>query len=138
MAANIDPIFPLTPIIGIASLVSPTAVTSRALISGVTGLTSLTPVSTNGKKLSMISVKCSATSVATNLFIWISDGTNSYLFDEIDIPVITAGNNADSYFAVKNYESLYGAGLVLPATYRLYVSVTVAQNMTVFAHGGDY
>lgn len=138
MAVNTAPIFPLTPVIGIAALASPTALTSRAKITGTTGLTQLTPASSFGKKISMISVKASATTVATNVFVWIYDGTNSHLFDEIDIPVITAANTVDSYFVTKNYESLYGAGIVLPATYQLFVSVSVQQNLNIFAHGGDY
>jgi hypothetical protein len=138
MPANTAPIFPAVPVIGIASLASPTAITSRAKITGTTGLTQLTPASTNGKKISGISVKASASSVATNLFIWIYDGTNSYLFDEIDIPAVTAANTTDSYQVFKNYELINGASIVLPAAYQLFVSVSVQQNLTVFAHGGDY
>ena len=138
MAANTAPIFPLTPVIGIATLVAPTAITSRANITGTTGLVQLTATSTNGTKVPMITVKGSATSVATNLFIWLYNGTTSYLFDEIDIPVQTAGNTSDSYFTAKNYELLYGASIVLPPTYQLYVSVSVQQNLNVFAYGGQY
>lgn len=133
MAANISPIFPATPTIGIATLTSPTPITSRANITGVTGLTELTPVSTNGKRIDAIRVKAKATTVATNLFVWLYNGTTSHLIDEIDIPVVTAANTTDSYYAEKLYSNM-----VLPATYQLYVSVTVAQDLNVFAHGGDY
>ena len=138
MPANQKPIFPLYPVIGIASLVSPTAVSSRAKITGVTGLTELTPVSTNGKKITAISVKASATTVATNLFIWLYDGTNSNLIDEIPVTAVTAGNTTESFSLYKNYELANGASIVLPPTYKLLVSVSVQQNLTVFAHGGDY
>lgn len=138
MAANIAPVFPLTPVIGITSLASPTALTTRAKITGTTGLTQLTPTSTNGKKISMITVKATVTTVATQLCIWIYDGTSSYIFDEFTIPVLATSTTAESYFISRNYESLLGASLVLPPTYQLFVSVTVQQNMIVYAHGGDY
>jgi len=138
MAANTAPIFPLTPVIGIATLVAPTAITSRANITGTTGLVQLTATSTNGTKVPMITVKAKATSVATNLFVWMYNGTTSYLFDEIDIPIISASNTVDSYFTAKNYEILYGASIVLPPTYQLYISVSVQQDLNVFAHGGTY
>jgi len=138
MAANLAPIFPLTPVIGIATLTTPTAITSRANITGTTGLVQLTATSTNGTKVPLITVKAKATSVATNLFVWIYNGTTSYLFDEIAIPVQTASTTGESYFVAKNYELLYGASIVLPPTYQLYVSVSIQQDLNVFAHGGTY
>ena len=61
-----------------------------------------------------------------------------YLFDEIAIPVQTASTTGESYFVAKNYELLYGASIVLPPTYQLYVSVSIQQDLNVFAHGGTY
>ena len=133
MAANTSPIFPSSPVIGVASLTSATAVTSRANITGTTGLTSLTPVSTNGKRIDAITVKGKATTVASNVFIWISDGTTSYLFDEIDVTAVTAANTTDSFVLTKTYTNL-----VLPPAYRLFVSETVQTDVNVFAFGGDY
>ena len=138
MAANTAPIFPLTPIVGIATLTTPTAITSRANITGTTGLVQLTATSTNGTKVSLITVKAKATSVATNLFIWLYNGTTSYLFDEIAIPVQTASTTGESYFVTKNYETAYGASIVLPPTYQFFISVSVQQDLNVFAYGGTY
>lgn len=127
------PIFAQTPIIGIASLVTPTAITSRANITGTTGLTQLTATSTNGTRVDRILVKASATSVATNVFVWIYNGTTSYLFDEIDVVAVTAANTTDSVLVSKDYTYLN-----LPPTYQLYVSVSVQQNLNIFALGGQY
>lgn len=133
MPVNASPIFPVAPVVGIATLASATAVTSRANISGTTGLTALTATTTYGTRIDQITIKCTATSVASNVFIWISDGTTSYLFDELDVTVVTAGNTTDSFTMSKTYNNL-----VLPPTYRLYVSETVQTNLTVFAFGGVY
>jgi hypothetical protein len=133
MAANITPIFPIAPFNGIATLTSATALTSRAAITGTTGLTQLTPTSTNGTRIDAITVKAKATSVASNVFIWLYNGTTSYLFDEFDVTAVTAGNTTDSFVLTKTYSTL-----VLPPTYQLFISETVQTDLTVFAFGGTY
>ena len=133
MAMTNLPIFAQTPIVGIATLTSPTAVTSRANITGTTGLTQLTATSANGTRIDRITVKAKATSVATNLFIWIYNGTTSYIFDEIDITAVTAANTTDSFLLSKDYSYLN-----LPPTYQLFVSVSVQQDLNIFALGGQY
>src|SRR5574343_121719 len=133
MAANTSPIFPLTPIIGIATLTTPTAVTSRSNIAGTTNLTQLTATSTDGARVDRIHMHSKGNSSAGSLFIWIYDGTTSHLFDEILISAVTASNTVASFDSFNNYTTL-----VLPATYKLYVSVTVQQDCNVFACGGTY
>lgn len=133
MAANTSPIFPSVPYIGIATLTSATAITSRANITGTTGLTKLTDTSTNGTRVDAITVKGKATTVASNVFIWLYNGTTSFLIDEIDVTATTAGNTADSFLLTKTYSTL-----VLPPTYQLYISETVQTDLNVLAYGGQY
>jgi len=133
MAANTAPIFPLTPIVGIATLTTATAVTARTNITGTTGLTQLTATSTNGTRIDAITVKAKATSVAAIVSIWIYNGTTSFLFDEIDVTAVTAGNTTDSFELTQTYTNL-----VLPPTYQLFISETVQTDLNVFAFGGQY
>lgn len=133
MPANTAPIFPLSPVIGIATLTAPAAVAARTNIVGTTGLTQLTPTSVNGKRVDSIRIRCKATSVATNLFVWLYNGTTSHLIDEISVPVTTASTTSAAYTSETLYENM-----VLPATYQLFISVSVAQDLNVFCHGGDY
>lgn len=133
MAGNTQPIFPLAPLIGIATLTAPAAITVRTNIVGVVGLVALTPVSANGKRVDSITVKGKATTAAGILSVWIYNGVTSFLYDEFDIPVVAASNTVDSFSLKRNYTDL-----VLPPTYQLYVSVTVANELNVFANGGDY
>ena len=139
MAINQQPIFPVAPTIDVANLTAPTALTTRASITGTTGLTLLTATSTNGKHIDAIRVKSKAvTPAACNLFIWLYNGTTSFLYDEIDISApTTPSTTVDSFMYEKTY-----AYLVLPPTYQLYVSVTVASanntDLAVFAEGGVY
>lgn len=133
MPANTSPIFPSAPIVGIATLTAATAITSRANITGTTGLTQLTATSTNGTRIDAITVKGKATTVASNVFIWLYNGTTSYLFDEFDVTAVTAGNTTDSFSLTKTYPNL-----VIPATYQLFISETVQTDLTAFAFGGTY
>lgn len=136
MTMTATPVFAQTPIIGIATLTSPTAITARTNITGTTGLTKLTNTSTNGLRVDSIQVKAKGPSVATNVFLWLYDGTTSYLIDEIDISATTPGNTSDSALVTKSMNN--GSGLALPATYQLYVSVSVAQDLNILAIGGAY
>ncbi len=134
MAANTIPIFPVSPVIGVAALSSPSPITSRLNISGTTGLTQLTPTSSDGKRIDRIQVHYNGNSTASTVFIWIYDGTTSYLFDEISISAVTASTTVQAFDTFNNYTTL-----VLPSSYKLYVSTTVSsQVFTVFAFGGDY
>lgn len=133
MPAGTTPIFPQAPIIGIASLVSNTAVTARTVISGTTGLTQVTANSTNGTRIDAITVKGQGTTAATIQDIWINDGTNSYLFDEISLAATTANTTSFSIANTVTYTNL-----TLPPTYRLFTSQQVSANVSVFAFGGTY
>jgi len=133
MAANTQPIFPLTPVIGVGTLVSATPITSNANITGTTGLVQLTATSTNGTRIDNITVRAQGTSVASTVYIWIYNGTTSYLFDMIDISAITASTTVDSAYVSRAYTSL-----TLPPTYQVYISQTVQTNVNVFAFGGTY
>jgi len=133
MPAGTSPIFPQAPIIGIASLVSNTAVTARTNIVGTTGLTQLLANSTNGTRVDFIEVQGQGTTVATIINLWLNDGTNSYLVEEISLPAATANTTA-----VAASNTIAFTKLTLPPTQRLFVSQQVSANVTVFAFGGTY
>lgn len=118
---------------GIATLTSPTAITSRANIVGTTGLTLLKAVTTNGTKVYEIDWKSKGTSTASSIFIWRYDGTNSYINDELSIGGIVGSNTVASESGIKTY-----INLALKPTEALYVSVTVAQDLNVFAQCSDF
>lgn len=116
----------------IATLTSPTAITSRANITGTTGLVALKPVTTNGTKCYEIKWKSKGTSSAGQLFIWRFNGTTSFLEDELPIAGVTPSTTVASESNKKTY-----ANLGLLATEALYCSVTVAQDLNVFAQCSD-
>lgn len=117
---------------GIATLTSPTPITSRANITGVTGLTKLKDVTANGSKVYELRWRGKASTVAGLISVWRYDGTTSYLFDEINLVGATASNTIPSETGSRTYDNL-----ALKATEALYVSVTVANDVTVFAQCSD-
>jgi hypothetical protein len=121
---------PQNPVIEVATLTSPSAITSRANITGTTGLTQLTATSTNGKKIYELALKAKETTIAGSVGIWIYNGTTSFLRDEILVSAVTESNTVDSWSAKKTYDNL-----VLGPNDQLYISSTINQDITVFAHG---
>lgn len=118
---------------GIATLTSPTPITTRTSITGTTGLVQLKGTSANGTKIYEIKYKATATLVAGLLSIWRYNGTTAYLEDEITITNTTApSNTAPSITDKRTYDNL----ALLP-TESLWISVTVANAMNVFAQCSD-
>lgn len=140
MAMTNAAVFPQTPATEIATLTTPTAITSRTNIVGTTGLVKLTDVPvTNPKRCDAIVVKSKGTSLAGILFIWMYDGTTSYLYDEIDLTAVTPSTTIDSMKATRNYLANETQGSIqLKVTQQLYVSTTVQQDLNVFATTGQY
>lgn len=133
MPANTTPVFALTPAIGIATLTTPTAVTSRANITGTTNLTLVDTAGTNGTRVSQIYIRAKGNTAAASVFIWIYNGTTSFLYDEFVVTAVTASNTAEAFNATKYYDNL-----VLPSGYSLYASTTIQQDYNVIAFGGDF
>jgi hypothetical protein len=133
MPANTAPIFPESPIVGIASI-GGTTIISRSNIVGTTGLTQLTATSTDGTRVDRIEITATTTTSACLVWVWVNDGTNSYLVDEIAVSAVTP--NTTTTIAATTFVDY--TTMVLPSTYRLFVSTTVAQTMNVVAYGGIY
>jgi hypothetical protein len=117
---------------GIATLTSPTAITTRTNIVGTTGLVQLTATTTNGKKVYEIHTKAKATTTAGSLCVWRYNGTTSFLEYEIAINAVTASTTTPSDTMRVTYDNL-----ALSPTEQLFVSVTVANDLTVFAQASD-
>ena len=122
------PAFAVTPVIGAVSIstqeTSLTAPTSfGTLVSGVTA----------GRRVAEIVVKCAATSVAALVRVFLHDGTNYFLFDEISVAAATSSNTG----ATTRVSTLYN-NLILPSSsWSIRVTTTIAQATHVTAFGAD-
>lgn len=132
MPANINPVFPVVGRVEVATLTSPTALTSRANITGTTGLTALLTTGSFGTRLDRIHINAKETTVAGVIFIWLYNGTTSFLFDEILVTAVTASTTAAAFQTYKDYTTV-----MLPFATDLYVSSTIDQDFNIVALGGD-
>ena len=149
MAANTTPIFPVVPVIGIASLATVSACTTRGPIAHASlGSTpcfavQLIGTSTNGIRVDKIQVQADSTNISAptasqTVLIWASDGTTAYVIDEITVSPVTPSTIAAAFSTFKIYSNL-----VLPSTWSLWTSTTVATTASTTAiavqlFGGSY
>lgn len=123
-----SPAFAVTPRIGAVSIAtadsSYTAPTNFAtLISGVS----------SGTRVSEIVVKNAATSTAALVRIFLHDGTNYYIYDELVVSAATG-----SATVAQNRTSATYSNLVLPsASWSIRVSTSVSQTTHVIAFVAD-
>ena len=135
MAANTNPIFPLTPYVAGVSLITNSACTSRQPITTPNTNMPLTPIfasllvpaaPANGLRIDKITIKAAATAIggattAGLVFVWIDDTTTAWILTEIPIPVVTPSASVASMEA-----SVTFTNLVLAAGQKIWVSSTIA------------
>ena len=89
-----------------------------------------------GTRILSVNVQGTATTVASLVNLFLSDGTNWDLFDQVTISAVTGSNTVKGYRLVTAYTDL-----VLPsATWKLGATITVAPTtgtVRVAAFGGD-
>jgi hypothetical protein len=142
------PVFAQTPYYKAASLAAVSACTTRAPTAtaglAAANIIALTAVSTNGLRIDSIQVQaCSnaigATTAAQTVLIWMWDGTNAYVIDEIQVSATTPSATTPAFTFMKTYTN----SILVPAANILYVSTTVATTasttaLLVSAFGGVY
>lgn len=157
MAANINPIFPLTPNMGVMNALLSTAMTNTKAYDGTqaagTAMVHCFTAGTDGARLDKIVVRltstngatASGTTSATVVRFWANNGsvnttaTNNQLLGEVAIPATAVVALATSINA--EYEVSFN--LALPANYKIYAGATVAVGGTncalvICPVGGDY
>lgn len=124
----LEPQFAVTPRVGsVAISTAETSLTSPTsfgtLITGVAA----------GTRVAEIVVKCAATSAAALVRVFLFDGTNYFLFDEIVVAAATSSNTV----ATTRVSTTY-ANLILPsASWSVRVTTTIAQATHVTALAAD-
>lgn len=110
--------------------------TANTATDGTGTITDLIVGASSGTRVLSINVQGTATTVAALVNIFLYDGTNWDLFDQITISATTGSNTAKGYRLVTAYTDL-----VLPsATWKLGAAISVAPTsgtVRVSAWGGD-
>ena len=137
MAMTATPVYVQTPASAVG-LVS-TAVTSRAKKSTpFTNFVEICAATTNGKRVRAITVKAAGTTAAGLVFIWLYDGTDCYLVDEITVDAVTASATVPSYQTTKIYDTTVNPPIDLAPTHKLYATTTITQDINVVPWAFDY
>lgn len=123
-----EPVFAVTPRIGAVSIA--TADASYTAPSSVG--TVLTGVAA-GTRITEVVVKCAATSAAAIVRLFLYDGTNYWLFDEVSIVAAAGGSTVQQARVSTTYTNL-----VLPSSsWSLRATTSVSQATHVIALGAD-
>ena len=115
----------------VAVLSATSILLSAAATATATGVT--IAVIGGGSRIDEVTVKGTGTLAAGCVPLYISDGTNHRVYDEITVGLVTASTTSSS----GQYRAVYN-NLFLPAGYSLRASTTIAQSLTVTANGGDF
>lgn len=129
-----DPSFASTPRLGVGSVT--TANTNRDG-SGTPVPTTILTAGTSGTLITQITVQASGTNADGVLLIFLFDGTNIWLFDEIDYgAAVTPSTTASALRVTRTYSNV-----VLPnQNWSVRVSTTATTSsgaINVFVHGAD-
>ena len=135
MAANINPIYPLTPKVAWG-----TVLTANTAMDGTGAQVTVYTAGANGARVDKLRCKALGANVQTVLRVFVNNGAtnatpaNNTLIAELTLPATTASN---TYGALDRVLML---DVALPATYVLNVAIgtTVATGWAITAEGGDY
>lgn len=148
MPVTPTPIFVQSPLIGYLDMSVQSACTTRAktATASLAGafIFQILNTTTNGCRIDSIQVNACANLIggattANLVGIWIWDGTNAQLYTEIPVTALTPSATVASFTTTLTFTN----PLVLPPTYKLYGSVSVATTaaanaLQVFTFGGSY
>jgi hypothetical protein len=93
----------------------------------------------SGSRIDAINAKATVTTTAGMLRLFIHNGTTAFLLTEIPINAVTSGATANSWECQLNNNTMSQLfPILLPTGYSLRASTNNAENLNVFAQGGDF
>lgn len=148
MPVTATPIFAQAPYLTCTTLAAQTACITRGPTAtanlAAANIIEIVPTSTNGLRIDAIQVNACSTSFTSatdgNIVgIWVWDGTTAYLFTEILVTAVTPSTTVAGFTTTLTFAN----PLVLPATFKLFASVSVTTTaastaLQVCVMGGSY
>lgn len=129
MAANTAPVFGLTPRLDTVNI--GTANTSRTTFA--TG-SYFTVAGTNGTRVEGIAINALVTTTAGTVRIWVNDGSNDRLIDEVIVAAVTVGASTPGW---SGYWKPKVTPFVLPSGWKMGVTTEKAESMNCQMIGSD-
>lgn len=133
MAANTTPVFTIVPVIGMVRIA--TANTNR---DGTGTLGDVVTGGTNGTRIDKIVIEAIGTTTAGMVRLYINDGTNTRLWQEVMVAALTPSGTVQAFRALILTPDPQSPLLVLPVSYVLRASTVAAESFDVSAHGGNF
>jgi hypothetical protein len=130
--ANTDPIFVLTPVLKHAQIA--TANTNR---DGTGTLGTVCAAGSNGTRIDRVVVQATVTTTAGMVRLFVDDGTNIRLLDEIPIAAVTPSGTVQA-FRTERVRTDNLPYVTLANGETLKAGTNNAETFNVFAIGGDY
>ena len=135
MAANVNPIYPLTPKVAWGKVL-----TANTAMDGTGTQVTVYTAGANGARVDKLRCKALGTNVQTVLRVFVNNGatnatpTNNTLIAKLTLPA-TAASNTDG-----TIDRVLLLDVALPATYVLNCAIgtTMATGWSITAEGGDY
>lgn len=128
------PDFSATALLNVAAIGSGNVCTARATIANAADVIG---TGSGNRRIESVVLKADGDPADAIVWLWVHNGTASFLLDEIDI-----GNPVAGSTTVASYRTVWypdGGRLLLPATHKLQATITVAPtsgSINVFALGG--
>jgi hypothetical protein len=134
MTANTKPIFALTPQIGLG--VISTANTNR---DGTGTIVSIFTAGLNGAHIDKIKIKAQGTTTAGIVMLFLLDGTNTRLWQEIVIDAITPSTSVASFEITLTPDNNDDMPLILPDSWTLGAAPQKTETFNIIAQpAGDF
>jgi hypothetical protein len=130
------PNFSATPKIGIGAL--SVANTNR---DGTGTIVTVFTAGASGSRIDAIIIEATATTTAGMVRLFIHDGTNARLYDEVPVIAITPGASVPAFSAALGSNAPLSSTrypLMLPSGYSLRAAPQNAETFNVIATGGDF
>jgi hypothetical protein len=129
MAAT--PQFASTPKVGIGQLSA--ANTNR---DGSGTVVTVVSAGANGTRIDAVTIEATATTTAGMVRLYLHDGANARLFDEVAVSAITPSGTVAAFSAQRLYSATQP--VLLPSGWSLRASTHNAEAFNVVAFGGDF
>ena len=94
---------------------------------------------TSGSRIDKIIIKATGTTTAGMVRLYINDGANSRLYDEVAVPAVTPSATAGTFqTTLASNQITFELPIILPNGYSLRASTEKAETFNVVAFGGDF
>jgi hypothetical protein len=133
MAASTTPIFVDTPHMGLVLI--NTANVNR---DGTGSLGDVITGTTDGTRVDRIVIKAGGTTTNGMVRVYLYNGVNTMLWEEVFVTAITASNTNVTFRATIQSPDLMSPLITLASGQKIQVSTVQAETFYVTAHGGDY